>query len=53
VVPQTTAGQSTSCQVKLNATPPTGSHTVTATIVPVPGEKNKSNNTLTFPVSFQ
>jgi hypothetical protein len=53
VVPQTTAGQSTSCQVTLNTTPPRGSETVTATIVPVPGEKNKTNNTLTFPVSFQ
>jgi hypothetical protein len=53
VVPQTTAGESTSCQVTLNAVAPKGSQTVTATIVPVPGEKNKGNNTLTFPVDFQ
>jgi CARDB len=53
IVPQTTAGESTSCQVTLSSTPPTGSHTLTATIVPVPGEKNTSNNTLTFPVTFQ
>ena len=38
VVPQTTAGESTSCQVTLSSTPPKGSHTLTATIVPVPGE---------------
>ncbi len=53
VVPQTTAGESTSCQVTLSSTPPKGSHTLTATIVPVPGEKNTANNTLTFPVTFQ
>jgi hypothetical protein len=53
IVPQTTAGESTSCQVTLSSTPPTGSHTLSATIVPVPGEKNTANNTLTFPVTFQ
>ena len=53
IVPQTTAGESTSCQVTLSSTPPKGSHTVTATIVPVPGEKNTANNSLTFPVTFQ
>ena len=53
VVPQTTAGETLSCQVTLNSPPPTGSHTVTATIVPVPGEKNTANNSLTFPVTFQ
>ena len=39
IVPQTTAGQSTSCQVTLNGTPPKGTQQVIATIVPVPGEK--------------
>jgi hypothetical protein len=53
VVPQTTQGESTTCQVTLNASPAKGSATVTATIQPVPGEKNTSNNTQTFPVSFQ
>jgi hypothetical protein len=53
VVPQTTQGQSTSCQVTLSGTPPKGSQTVTAQIVPVPGEKNTSNNSQTFPVTFQ
>jgi hypothetical protein len=53
VVPQTTAGEQTSCQVTLNGAPPKGSQQVTATIEPVPGEKNTSNNTLSFPVTFQ
>jgi hypothetical protein len=52
-VPQTTAGESTSCQVTLNAIPPRGSQQMTATVVPVPGEKTTSNNSLTFPVDFQ
>ena len=52
-VPQTTAGETTTCQVTLNGIPPKGSHQVTATIVPVRGEKNTSNNSLTFPVDFQ
>jgi len=52
-VPQTTAGESTSCQVTLGAIPPKGSQQVTADIVPVPGEHNKANNSLTFPVNFQ
>ena len=53
VVPQTTAGQSTTGQVTLSASPPAGSYTVTATVAPVPGEKNTANNTLSFPVTFQ
>jgi hypothetical protein len=52
-VPQTTAGESTHCDVTLNGIPPRGSHQVTATIQPVPGEKTTSNNSLTFPVTFQ
>ena len=52
-VPSTSAGQTYSCQVALPSSPPKGSATVTATIVPVPGEKNVANNTLTFPVNFQ
>lgn len=52
-VPQTTAGQQTTCNVALSAAPKAGSYTLTATIVPVPGEKNKNNNTLSFPVSVQ
>jgi len=52
-IPQTTAGQSTSCTVQLSSAPPAGSYTVTATVEPVPGEKNTANNTLSFPVTFQ
>jgi hypothetical protein len=52
-VPQTTAGESTQCTVTLNGIPPKGSHQVTATVVPVRGEKTTSNNSLTFPVDFQ
>ncbi len=53
VVPQTQAGQATTCNVQLSSSPPAGSYTLTATVSPVPGEKNTSNNTLTFPVTFQ
>jgi hypothetical protein len=53
VVPQTTSGESTSCQVTLAGIPPKGAQSLVATIVPVPGEKTISNNTLTFPVTFQ
>ncbi len=53
VVPQTTAGQSTTCKVTLSSKPAVGTYTVVATIEPVPGEKNKSNNSLSFPVTFQ
>ena len=52
-IPQTSAGQSYTCQVPLKSAPPTGSAQVAATVEPVPGEKNTANNTLTFPVSFQ
>jgi hypothetical protein len=53
IVAQTNPGQSLTCQVTLSASPPAGNYTVTATIEPVPGEKNVANNTLKFPVSFQ
>lgn len=53
VVPSTTAGQSTTATVTLSSAPPRGSYTVTATVQPVPGEKTTTNNTRTFPVSFQ
>jgi hypothetical protein len=53
VVPQTTAGQQATCQVTLSSSPPTGTATVTATVGPVPGEKNTSNNSLSFPVTVQ
>jgi len=53
VVPQTNPGQSSTATVTLNSSPPAGSYTVTANIAAVPGEKNLTNNTLTFPVTFQ
>jgi hypothetical protein len=52
-IPQTTAGQSSSCTVQLKSSPPAGSYTVVAKVNPVPGEKNTANNTLSFPVTFQ
>jgi hypothetical protein len=53
VVPTTTAGQQSTADVKLKSSPSPGTYTVTAKVVPVPGEKNTSNNTLSFPVTFQ
>ncbi len=53
VVPQTTAGQSTSATVPLNQSPPAGTYNVTVTVVPVRGETNSANNTQTYPVTFQ
>jgi hypothetical protein len=52
-VPTTQAGQQTTCQVTLPSSPPAGSYTLTTTIEPVPGEKNATNNTLTFPITVQ
>ena len=54
IVPQTTAGESTNCQVTLSSAPPKGSQTRQ-------GEDRRrsrarrttSNNSLTFPVTFQ
>lgn len=53
VVPSTSPGQTYTCQVTLSSSPSPGTDTVTATVEPVPGEKNTSNNTLSFPVTFQ
>jgi hypothetical protein len=53
VVPTTTAGQHGTCKVTLSSAPPTGTFTVKATIGAVPGEKNLSNNSMSFPVTFQ
>lgn len=52
-VAQTLKGQNATCTAKLNAAPPTGTQTVVATIEPVPGEKNKTNNSKTYTVTFQ
>ncbi|MGH2894553.1 MAG: hypothetical protein ACRDPM_15010 [Solirubrobacteraceae bacterium] len=52
-VAETFAHKSATCAAKLNAAPPAGTQTVVATIEPVPGEKNKDNNTKTYTVTFQ
>lgn len=52
-VAETSPGQTYTCKVTLSSSPPPGAYRVTATILPVPGEKNLSNNKLTFPVTFQ
>jgi hypothetical protein len=53
IIPQTTAGETTNCEVTLSSAPPKGSQTVKVEVVPVPGETKTANNTLTFPVTFQ
>jgi hypothetical protein len=53
VVPETTAGETTTCQVPVSSPPSSGTYTVQTTIEKVPGEKNLSNNSLSFPVTFQ
>ncbi len=53
VVPQTLAGKPATCKVTLSTKPAAGTQTVVATVEGVPGEKNKSNNSLSFPVTFQ
>lgn len=52
-VPETFAGKPATCQVTLTSSPAAGTYTVVATIEKVPGEKNLSNNSLSFPVTFQ
>ncbi len=52
-VAQTTPGETLNTNVTLASSPPAGNYQVTATVQPVPGEKNVANNSLTFPVTFQ
>jgi hypothetical protein len=52
-VTETSPGQTYTCKITLSSSPPPGAYTVTATVLPVPGEKNTSNNKLTLPVTFQ
>jgi hypothetical protein len=52
VVPELTAGSSTSCTVTLSSSPPAGAATLTATIEPVPGETDTTNTTQSFPVTI-
>ncbi len=53
VIPHTTAGQTTTCSVKLPTSPTPGTYQVTASVAPVPGEKDISNNSVTYSVTFQ
>jgi hypothetical protein len=52
IVPETTAGQHATCQVTLPSSPAPATYTVVATIEKVPGEKNLTNNSITFTVTF-
>lgn len=51
-VARTEPGQSTTCDVTLPAPPRQGTYQVTALIEKVPGEKNVSNNSSTFTITF-
>jgi hypothetical protein len=53
VVPHDTPGQTSTCNVKLSASPPTGTQSVTAQIERVPGEKSVARNSQTFSITFQ
>jgi hypothetical protein len=53
VVPQTTPGQQSSCNVQLTSAPPTGTYTVTARIERVPGETSVLRNSQTFQITFK
>ncbi len=53
VVPQDSPGQTSTCNVKLSATPPTGTQTVVAQIERVPGETTVVRNSQTFTITFQ
>lgn len=49
---QTQPGQSYTVQVPLSSAPPAGTHTVTATVEPHPGESPVVHNTQTFTITF-
>ena len=51
-IPETMAGQTTTCSVTLQNVPAQGSYTVEAEVVKVPGEKDTANNFLKFAVTF-
>jgi CARDB len=51
-VPQTQPGGSYTVHVPLSSAPPTGTHTVEATVEPHPGESPVVHNTQTFTITF-
>lgn len=53
IVPQTIPGHQYTAQVTLDASPPKGTHSVSATIEKVPGETITTHNTQTFQITFQ
>jgi hypothetical protein len=53
VVPQTTPGQQTSCNVPLSTAPAAGTDTVTAMIERVPGELSVQRNSQSFQITFK
>jgi hypothetical protein len=54
VINETAAGTETTVAIKLGKPPPIEQAvTITADVLPVPGEKNTANNTLTFPAIFR
>jgi hypothetical protein len=54
VIDQTQAKTETTVAIKLGEAPPIGQAiTIRAEVLPVPGEKNTENNTLTFPAIFR
>jgi hypothetical protein len=52
VIPQTTAGETTSCDVPLKTAPAAGTYTVQAMVEKVPGETNLTNNSQSYTVTF-
>ena len=53
IVPHDSPGQTSTCNVKLSAAPPTGTQTVVAQIERVPGEKSVLRNSQSFTITFQ
>jgi type 1 fimbria pilin len=54
VIDQTQSKTETTVAVKLTDAPPIGQPiTIKAEVLPVPGEKNTENNTLSFPAIFR
>jgi len=51
-IPETTSGETTNCDVTLPHPPTPGTYSVTAGVLPVPGEKNTADNYMTFSVDF-
>ncbi len=51
-IPETYKGQNATCPVTLPNPPTPGTYQVTAEVVPVQGETNTSNNSMTFSITF-